>query len=182
MFDDDEQAVLWWSPNPRSVLYPDAMHQSRSLKQRIRRGEYRVTLDQAFEQVIGECAKQRPNSRGTWITAKMRRAYLELHRHGIAHSCETWHKGELVGGLYGVAVSGIFSGESLFTRRSDASKCALAFLCEHLEDLGCHLIDCQFRTDFLSSLGAVDISRHDYLDILKRFQDGQHRPSDVHQP
>ena len=182
MFDDDEQAVLWWSPNPRSVLFPHALRYSRSLKQRLRKDEYRITLDHAFERVISECAKERPGSRGTWITPKMQRAYVELHRNGVAHSCETWFEDELVGGLYGVAVSGIFSGESLFTRRSDASKCALAYLCEHLHDLGCHLIDCQFRTDFLSSLGAVEVPREAYLDILKRAQDGRYPPTEMLRP
>lgn len=173
MFDDDEQAVLWWSPNPRALLFPNALRRSRSLRRRLRKGEYRMTLDSAFERVIEECARERAGSRGTWITPKMQRAYVELHRLGIAHSCETWCEDELVGGLYGVAVSGVFSGESLFTRRSDASKCALAYLCDHLRHLGCHLIDCQFRTDFLSSLGAMEVSRQAYLDFLKGVRDIQ---------
>lgn len=109
----------------------------------------------------------------------MRRAYIELHRLGIAHSCEAWFEEQLVGGLYGVAVCGVFSGESLFTRRSDASKCALAYLCEHLQDLGCHVIDCQFRTDFLSSLGAVQVSRETYLDMLKGAQDVRYSLSEA---
>ena len=167
MFDDDEQAVLWWSPDPRSVLFPKTMRLSRSLKQRLRRGEYTMTIDQAFEHVIEHCAKPRSGSRATWITPNMRRAYIELHAQGFAHSCETWFEGKLVGGLYGVSVSGVFSGESLFTLRSDASKCALVHLCEHLPELGCTLIDCQFRTDFLTSLGAVDLPRDTYLARLK---------------
>ena len=170
MFDDDEQAVLWWSPDPRSVLAPDSIQLSRSLKKRVRRGDYQMTMNRAFEEVIANCAKPRPGSRATWITPNMQRAYIELHRQGFAHSCETWFQGKLVGGLYGVAVSGAFSGESLFTRRSDASKCALVHLCEHLHELGCTLIDCQFRTDFLASLGAVDISRREYLAHLLRHQ------------
>jgi len=170
MFDDDEQAVLWWSPEPRSVLFPDAMHVSKSLKKRLRRGEYRVTMNQAFEEVISNCAKPRTGSRATWITPNMQRAYLELHRQGFAHSCETWCEGELIGGLYGVAVSGVFSGESLFTRRNDASKCALVHLCEHLQAFGCSLIDCQFRTDFFASLGACELSRTAYLARLKDHQ------------
>lgn len=167
MFDGDEQAVLWWSPNPRSVLSPKSMRYSRSLKRRLRADEYRITVNQSFERVIAECAKERPGSRGTWITPSMQSAYVELHRLGVAHSVESWHKGDLVGGLYGVALSGVFSGESLFTRRSDASKCALAYLCEHLHDFRCSLIDCQFRTEFLASLGAVDISRCLYLKLLR---------------
>ncbi len=167
MFSDDQQPVLWWSPNPRSVLFPQAMKHSRSLRQRLRRGEFRVTLNQAFEQVIAECARPRADSQGTWITRNMMRAYIELHRQGVAHSVETWREEQLVGGLYGVAISGVFSGESLFTRTSDASKCALAYLCEHLNELGCQAIDCQYPTHFLSSLGATDMSRAEYLQLLR---------------
>jgi len=167
MFDDDEQVVLWWSPDPRAVLFPDAMRLSRSFKKRLRRNEYQVTVNQAFEAVISNCAQPRAGSRATWITRNMQRAYIELHRQGFAHSCETWFDGELVGGLYGVAVSGVFSGESLFSRRSDASKCALLHLCEQLPKLGCSLIDCQFRSDFLASLGASEMSRAAYLTRLK---------------
>ena len=172
MFDDDEQAVLWWSPNPRSVLAPNSMRRSRSLKKRLRSGEYQITVNQAFERVIAQCAKERPGSRGTWVTASMQRAYTELHRLGVAHSVEAWHDGELVGGLYGVAVNRVFSGESLFTRRSDASKCALSYLCDHLQDFGCVLIDCQFRTEFFASLGAIDIPRARYLEALADASEG----------
>ena len=97
----------------------------------------------------------------------MQSAYIKLHRLGVAHSVESWHQGRLAGGLYGVAVSGVFSGESLFTRRDDASKCALVYLCEHLQEFSCTLIDCQFRTEFLTSLGAVDIPRSRYLELLQ---------------
>ena len=163
MFIEDGQPVLWWSPNPRAVLWPNEVRVSRSLGKRLRRGEYHVTMNRAFETVIASCAKPRSGVQDTWITSNMRRAYIELHNQGFAHSCETWFEGELVGGLYGVAVAGVFSGESLFTRRSDASKCALVHLCEHLPALGCSLIDCQFRTDFLTSLGACEMSRRAYL-------------------
>lgn len=167
MFDDDEQAVLWWSPDPRSVLAPRSLRRSRSLRRRLRSGDYQIKVNTSFEQVIAECAKERPASRGTWITPSMQSAYIKLHRLGVAHSVESWYQGRLAGGLYGVAVSGVFSGESLFTRRDDASKCALVYLCEHLQEFSCRLIDCQFRTEFLTSLGAVDIPRSRYLELLQ---------------
>ena len=147
------QPILWWSPNPRLVLFPECVRISRSLRKTIRKGLFAVTADTAFDQVIEACAGPRAGNPGTWITPEMHRAYGRLHRLGHAHSIETWRQGELAGGLNGVAVGRAFFGESMFSRASDASKVA---------------IDCQVRTAHLSSLGAVDIPRATFLQLLER--------------
>lgn len=155
--------ILWWSPDPRMVLYPSEFRVSRSLGKRLRNGNYEIRFDTAYSQVVDACAAPRDEQPGTWITPQMRAAYLELHRLGHAHSVETWIGGELAGGLYGVAIGDIFYGESMFTRMRDASKIALAALVHRLIDDGIGLIDCQFHTDHLGSLGARPIARVDFL-------------------
>jgi len=167
-FSDDEP-ILWWSPDPRLVLYPQEFHRSRSLEKVIRRGAFRVTTDQAFETVIRECAAVRAaGGEGTWIVPDMIRAYCDLHRMGVAHSVEAWSGTRLAGGLYGVALGSGFFGESMFARETNASKVALAALAAYLaaEDFG--LIDCQVTTGHLQRLGAREIPRNRYLEELKR--------------
>ena len=157
------QPILWWSPNPRTILDPRALKISRSLRKSIRRGGFTVTFDQAFESVIRACGAPRAKSDGTWITVEMRHAYLQLRQAGYAHSVEVWRDGELVGGLYGVAVGRLFCGESMFSRVTDASKVALAWLCRHCADWEWPLIDSQTPTPHILTLGAEEIPRMQYL-------------------
>ncbi|MFQ5487940.1 MAG: leucyl/phenylalanyl-tRNA--protein transferase [Gammaproteobacteria bacterium] len=165
----DNQPILWWSPDPRMVLFPDELRISRSLRKTLRRGQYRITLDQAFAQVIEACATQRQEDEGTWITAEMMAAYCQLHRQGLAHSVETWCDGELAGGLYGVAIGKVFFGESMFHRRRDASKVAFVSLVALLDAWDYGLIDCQVATEHLASLGAREIPRQRFIRLLERY-------------
>lgn len=160
------QPLLWWSPDPRTVLYPDKLHIARSLKKTIRSGMYDVTFDQDFEGVIQGCAGPRANADGTWITHAMQRSYRELHRRGIAHSVEAWREGELVGGLYGLAMGTLFFGESMFSRAADASKVAFVHLVRALQSAGFHLIDCQMHTEHLARFGSEPISRNEFAQAL----------------
>jgi leucyl/phenylalanyl-tRNA--protein transferase len=156
------QPVLWWSPDPRMVLYPAEFHLSRSLARRIRRAEFDVRIDTAFDAVIGACAatpREGDGPAGTWITPAMQDAYRALHRLGYAHSVEAWQGGELVGGLYGLALGQVFFGESMFARVTDASKVALAALVGTARRGDIALIDCQQETRHLASLGARPIPR-----------------------
>ncbi len=162
---DDQSPILWWSPDPRLVLDPPDLHVSRSLARTIRRGTYRVTADAAFEQVIRRCSQSdRPGQRGTWITAEMIAAYVELHRLGLAHSFEAWEGARLAGGLYGVSLGAAFFGESMFADARDASKVAFVRAVEWLATKGIALVDCQVRTEHLVSLGAREISRRVFLE------------------
>jgi len=163
------EPILWWSPDPRLVLFPEKLKVSRSLRKRLRRDEFRFTVDQAFEEVIDACAAPRGEERGTWITPEMREAYVHLHRLGHAHSVETWHGDELVGGLYGVAIGRVFYGESMFHRRSDASKVAFVRLVENLRRWNYALIDCQVYTDHLARFGAEAIPRRHFVELLDRW-------------
>ena len=165
-FDDDAQPVLWWSPDPRAVMAPVDMHISRSLAKRIRSGVFRVTADEAFAEVTAACAEPRANGVGTWITRKMRTAYRQLHDLGLAHSVETWRGNDLVGGLYGVSLGRMFFGESMFSRASDASKVALAHLAAQLRAWDFALIDCQIPTEHLASLGAGEMPRRNFLELV----------------
>lgn len=157
------QPILWWSPDPRAVLEPDHFQLRRSLKKSIRNRGYRVTFDQAFEQVMDGCAAPRADSDGTWITRGMQQAYIALHRVGHAHSVEIWDGPRLIGGLYGVASGRLFCGESMFSRERDASKIALAWLCRHLVAWDWPLIDVQMPTRHLLGLGARTIPRAEFL-------------------
>ena len=153
------EPILWWSPDPRMVLFPSELKISRSLGKTLRKGTFTVTVDTAFDQVIEACSEPRAGQPGTWITPQMQEAYCALHRRGRAHSVETWQDGQLVGGLYGVAIGRAFFGESMFSRVSDASKVALAHLVPQLERWGFGLIDCQMRTPLLASFGAREVAR-----------------------
>jgi leucyl/phenylalanyl-tRNA--protein transferase len=160
------EPVLWWSPDPREVLLPAELHISRSLQRRLHRGEYRVTEDLEFAAVIAGCASPRTPEAGTWITPEMQAAYLELHRLGMAHSIEIWLGEELVGGLYGVATGRVFSGESMFSRRADASKVALVWLAQRCTERGFALIDCQMPSAHLRRLGSRPMPRREFLEFL----------------
>jgi leucyl/phenylalanyl-tRNA--protein transferase len=160
--------ILWWSPDPRTVLFPDRLRISRSLRKRLRRGTYQVTMDHDFSGVIRGCAAPRDGREGTWILPEMILAYETLHRRGMAHSVEVYQEGLLVGGLYGVAVGRAFFGESMFSRAPDASKVALVHLCDQLRHWGFGLIDCQMRTEHLIRLGAVEIPRDALMRRLER--------------
>jgi leucyl/phenylalanyl-tRNA---protein transferase len=165
------QPVLWWSPDPRMVVFVDEFEPARSLRKTLRRvhatGSWKVTLDQAFVQVMQACAAPRPGQEGTWITRDIIKAYQALHQAGHAHSVEVWAQRELVGGLYGVSIGRMFFGESMFTRVDDASKCAYAALVAMLRRLGFSMVDCQQSTGHLASLGAREISRDEFLDRLR---------------
>ena len=165
---NDEDPVLWWSPDPRMVLFPGELHLSRSLRRTIRSQEFTVTFDRAFQGVMEGCAGPRDKQDGTWITADMMRAYTRMAELGHAHSVEAWADGELAGGLYGVAVGRIFYGESMFTRRSNASKVAVSWLARQLDRWQFELIDCQMSTEHLASLGAREVPRADFLRRLER--------------
>ena len=159
--------ILWWSPDPRLVLFPGELHISRSLKKTIAKERFRVTFDQAFETVIRQCASVRlQNDESTWITGEMQSAYCRLHREGFAQSVEAWDGGVLVGGLYGVSLGRAFFGESMFSLRDDASKVAFVTLVKWLKSFSFHLIDCQVRTDHLLRFGAREIPRGLFLDLL----------------
>ncbi len=162
----DDQPVLWWSPNPRLVLFPDKLHISRSLAKLIRRQVFDISFDQAFDRVIEACAASRRDQEGTWITAEMKTAYQALHQQGVAHSVEAWQNGELVGGLYGLGIGRAFFGESMFTRVSNASKVAFAALVRRLRRHQYQLIDCQVTTGHLLSLGAEEIPRARFAELL----------------
>lgn len=161
---EDGQPILWWSPDPRCVLYPDQFKTSSSLRRSIAKQAFTISYDTAFEQVIEACAVPRAlQSGGTWITSGMYDAYCRLYDLGCAHSAEVWQGSDLVGGLYGVSLGQIFYGESMFSRVSDASKFALKSLCERLVSRNYKLIDCQVESAHLLSLGAVCISRKQFI-------------------
>jgi leucyl/phenylalanyl-tRNA---protein transferase len=164
----EKEPILWWSPNPRLVLYPGDFRMPRSLQKTIRKAVFDVTMDQAFRQVILECARVRlENRQGTWLVDEMIDAYCRLHDAGFAHSVESWADGRLAGGLYGVSLGKCFFGESMFTRVSNASKVALAALVKKLKALQFAVIDCQVPTSHLIRLGARKIPRSRYLDELQ---------------
>jgi leucyl/phenylalanyl-tRNA---protein transferase len=164
------QPILWWSPDPRAVLYPEKLKISRSLRKTLKRGQLRVVFDSCFREVMLACAAPREQypGGGTWITDDMVVAYTRLHAMGYAHSIETWQENRLVGGLYGVALGGVFFGESMFAREADASKVALVALVSKLREWKFALIDCQIPSAHLTSLGAEEISRPIFLTELTR--------------
>lgn len=175
---EDEGPLLWWSPDPRMVLAPEAVHVSRSMQRLLRRARYRVSMDEAFSQVIELCSALRRSTNdktandntatGTWITADMIASYTALHRLGHAHSVEVWDADELVGGLYGVSLGAMFFGESMFSIQPNTSKLAFIALARQLEQWRFTMIDCQLPTDHLFSLGAAPIPRHQFLKALEQ--------------
>jgi leucyl/phenylalanyl-tRNA---protein transferase len=166
---DDQSPILWWSPDPRLILFPQKFKISVSLKQRIRSNIYEVAIDKDFEGVIRKCSGvQRKGQDGTWITGEMAEAYIRLHKAGLAHSFETYHQGILVGGLYGVSLGKAFFGESMFHEMRDASKIALCSLVAWVMEHGFQFIDAQQSTSHLRSLGAEEIPREKFLQLLKK--------------
>ncbi len=166
--DETETSLAWFSPDPRAIVELDGLHISRSLARRIRSDRYRVTINQDFTSVLAGCSAPRRDDESTWITRELARAYVRLHRRGFAHSVEVWENEELVGGIYGVAQGGVFFGESMFSFRRDASKVALAHLVVRLRERDFVLFDIQQATPHLTRMGAVEISRHDYLQRLTK--------------
>ncbi len=164
----DNQPVLWWSPDPRALIVPGRLRLSRSLRKALRQRRFELTLDRQFQAVVESCAAPRAEQAGTWITAGMATAYANLHAEGYAHSVEVWREGDLVGGLYGVSLGGAFFGESMFSRETDASKVALAWLAAQLRQWDFDLIDCQMPTPHLASLGAIKVSRRRFGLALER--------------
>jgi leucyl/phenylalanyl-tRNA--protein transferase len=163
----DGEPLLWWSPDPRFVLFPEELRVSRSMRQFLKKQPFRITFDQAFRNVIAACRKPRPGQDGTWITQAMQEAYIALYDLGYAHSVEVWQEELLVGGLYGVSIGHTFFGESMFSTRANASKTALITLISGLKDLRFDLIDCQVETPHLGSLGARLIPRKEFRSLLK---------------
>jgi leucyl/phenylalanyl-tRNA---protein transferase len=165
-FDSDDHPPLWWSPDPRAVLQLNGLKVSRSLRRRLASDEYDVRFDTAFAAVVERCARSGDRRYATWITDGMREAYVALHREGYAHAVETWHRGVLAGGLYGLSLGRMFFGESMFSERTDASKVALVHLVERLKAWDFLLIDCQVMNPHLESLGAVPMPRACFLEYL----------------
>jgi leucyl/phenylalanyl-tRNA--protein transferase len=163
---EHRRALAWFSPDPRGILELDALHVSRRLARRLRGGEFQFTIDKAFSRVVEDCAAPRSQDTGCWLTLAMQNAYLALHELGVAHSVEVWSEGMLAGGIFGIAIGGFFAGESMFSRRTDGSKAALAFLIRHLRERGYSLLDVQWTNEHTRSLGAVDIPRDEYLQRL----------------
>ena len=159
--------ILWWSPDPRMVLFPDELKVSRSLRKSVAHGGYETRFDTSFRAVMEACAAPRDGQGGTWIVPRMIDAYSALHQRGFAHSVESWRDDELVGGLYGVSLGKVFFGESMFTREPDASKVALVKLVERLKAAGYRVIDCQQATPHLASLGAREIPRAEFSQLVR---------------
>jgi leucyl/phenylalanyl-tRNA---protein transferase len=161
------EPLLWWSPDPRFVLFPRELCVSRSMRQFLKKQFFQITFDHAFRSVIAACRKPRPDQDGTWITQEMQEAYIALHDIGYAHSVEVWQEESLVGGLYGVSLGHAFFGESMFSTRANASKAALITLVSGQQELHFNLIDCQVETPHLASLGARLIPRREFRALLK---------------
>jgi leucyl/phenylalanyl-tRNA---protein transferase len=177
------QPILWWTPDPRMVLFPDELKISNSLAKVIKKGTFEVRFDTAFREVIAGCAAPRsedtPPGEGTWIVEDIQRAYTQLHLRGVAHSAESWLEGKLVGGLYGVAIGRVFFGESMFTRETNASKVAFVALLDKLKADGFMLVDCQQQTRHLASFGARPISRQDFLRALAELINSEHETEPI---
>lgn len=160
------EPILWWSPDPRMVMFPSELRVSRSLRKTLKKGDYEICADTAFASVMRKCAAPRDGQPGTWISEEMITAYSRLYEMGLAHSVETWHDGELIGGLYGIALGKIFYGESMFSRATDASKIAFVHLVRQLARWGFGMIDCQMKTSHLASLGAREVPRAEFVQRL----------------
>ena len=171
------EPILWWSPDPRAVIFPHEFHCARSLAREVRRARFTTTMDTAFPEVILACAQiRRRHERGTWIVPAMQEAYIRMHQLGHAHSVECWQEGELVGGVYGLCIGGMFFGESMFSRVPNASKVALATLIAHCAPWNIDLIDSQVANKHVLSLGGREICRDEYLEHLKRLIDRPRTP------
>ncbi len=167
---DENQPILWWSPDPRMVIYPESLHISRSLQKHLRKTDWHVTIDRSFSKVIHACAGPRKQQQGTWINEDINHAYCNLHSLGYAHSVEVWNAfGELVGGIYGVGIGEVFFGESMFSTETNASKTALVYFCRWLLNSGFKLLDCQVENPHLGSLGAINIERTKFEGALREY-------------
>jgi len=165
---DNDSIILWWSPDPRMILYPNEIKISKSMRKVIRDNKFTLTVNTCFKEVLEHCSSvPRAGQDGTWITEEMKNAYIELHKRGIATSYEVWEKDKLVGGLYGVDLGHIFCGESMFSLTSNASKFAFIKLAQELQAKEYNIIDCQLHTDHLESMGAKEISRKEFVKFLK---------------
>lgn len=166
---DDSSPIMWWSPDPRMILFPEEIKISDSLKHKLYSGKYSCSFDKSFKEVISQCARvPRTGQKGTWITDEMQKAYFKLHKMGLAHSVETWENDQLVGGLYGISLGSAFFGESMFHLKPDASKLALYHLNEHIKKWNFDFIDAQTPTSHLKSMGAKEISRERFLKLLEK--------------
>ena len=163
-----DQPILWWSPDPRSVLFPDKLHISRSLRKSLRKQQFTITFDTVFADVIRACSQPRAGDPGTWITDEMQHAYIRLHQAGYAHSIECWLNDKLVGGLYGIAIGKVFFGESMFSHVTDASKISFVYLVRQLQRWQFELIDCQIETSYLNQFGAKLIARSEFITRLNQ--------------
>ena len=167
----DEPPILWWSPDPRFVLFPEDIKISASMKQVFKKGHFRITFNEDFAGVIAGCKETfRPGQHSTWITAEVEAAYIKLHKEGYAHSVECWYEGKLAGGFYGLQLGKCFFGESMFARVSNASKAAFITFVQRAQQEGIKIIDCQVHTEHLASLGAGYISREAFIEIIKKYQ------------
>ena len=166
---DEQQPILWWSPNPRAVIYPSELKIAKSLRSILKKGLFHVTYDTAFSQVVEACRAPRKNAQGTWITEQIQKSYNELHQQGYAHSIECWQENKLVGGLYGVTLGKLFFGESMFSFATNSSKVAFVYLVQHLASFGFPLIDCQVPNSHLESLGSTTIPRSEFKILLKHY-------------
>ena len=166
---NDPEFPMWFSPNPRTVIYPSEIYISKSMKKLINSKQFDITFDKDFEQLIRLCRTERLKNEGTWISEEIEDIYNILHLKGHAHSVEVWFENKLVGGLYGVAIGKCFMGESMVSAMSNASKTAMIYLCQHLQKFDFHFIDCQIENPHLMSMGAVNIPRKDFLKELNQF-------------
>lgn len=166
---NEGQPILWWSPNPRCILKPNKIHISHSLKKCLRKNQYQITYNKNFANVINQCSVNRNKDNDTWLTTDMKKAFINLHKLGYAHSVECWHNNKLIGGLYGIAMGKIFFGESMFSRISNASKITLVHLAKRLDEMNFQLIDCQINSKHLQTLGAQLITRKQFTKFLKDF-------------
>lgn len=164
----EDEPILWWSPDPRCVFLLDEVHVSRSLRRELNKGQYCVTINKAFQEVICQCAAPRSDQPDTWILPEMQQAYYKLHQLGLAHSIEVWDQESLVGGMYGVSIGRFFFGESMFSRRPNASKIALVYLAHYLKQADFLMIDAQVGNPHLYRMGARDISRDEFLQLLEQ--------------
>ncbi len=170
------QPIMWWSPAPRCVIFPQKVYLSRRTSRRYNSGRYRLTADRAFGKVVTGCAEPRDHVGGTWITGEMIKSFDHLHRLGYGHSLEVWQDGELAGGIYGLAIGSMFFGESMFSRKTDASKIALVALCRQLAAWGFGMLDCQVGNPHLFRLGAQEVSRHEFENALALLTDDPGKP------
>ncbi|WOT06526.1 leucyl/phenylalanyl-tRNA--protein transferase [Shewanella youngdeokensis] len=169
---NQDDPILWWSPDPRAVFIPGSLNISRSLVKYLKKQQWTFTINKQFSKVMQGCAAPRAKQDGTWITADIQQAYLSLHQQGRAHSIEVWENDTLIGGLYGLAIGQVFCGESMFHLRTNASKAAMIVLQQHLLRCGFKLIDAQVENDHLSSMGSKSISRNDFLELLRHLRNG----------